>query len=63
MAPPIRLVLLAFLIVEGLIPLSVVDLRRHWIHGSFWVPVAAMPSVTLVGLAAYLEHRPLDAEP
>jgi len=63
MAPSIRLVLLAGLTVELLIPLWVfIDLRRRGIHGSFWVHVAAMPGVNLVGLAAYLERRMLDAE-
>ena len=63
MAPSIPLVLLAFLILEVLIPLyAIVDLRANGIHGSSWVLVAAMPGVNLFGLAAYLERRPLNAE-
>ena len=56
---PLRLAGLAFVVVQLLVPLSVyLDLRRREENpGHFWVHVAAMPLVNLLGLLAYLDER------
>lgn len=60
----IRLGGVAFLIIELLIPLWVyVDIRRRESSpGMFWVHVAAMPGINLLGLYAYLDERKRERE-
>ena len=61
---PTRMVALAFLAVEVLIPLWVFfDLRRRSDNlDSFWMHVAAMPGINIFGFGAYLQARKLDRE-